>query len=229
MNLVVFFDAVRRSPFDGRLSQGQVDGLSRLLAAWEASGYRDLRWLAYILATAFHETGRKMQPVEEVGGRSRPYGRPDPVTGKRYYGRGDVQLTHKENYARAGRLVGLDLVDAPDLALRPDVSARILVEGMAQGLFTGRKLADHLGDTTDWVGARRIVNGLDRAAQIAGYACSFHAALLAAQAPLPSELDKDAHSADGHKRDRSPSLAAKLVLAAFGALAAALAAILGVK
>ena len=44
--------------------------------------------------------------------------------------------------------------------------------------FTGNKLVDYFkGPKADWVNARRIVNGLDRADAIAGYSRAYYAAL----------------------------------------------------
>lgn len=183
MNRKAFFAAVRNNPFGGSLSQGQVDGLNFILDAWEASGLGDPRWLAYMLATAFHETARTMQPIEEYGkGRGRKYGEPDPETGQTYYGRGYVQLTWRGNYEVMGQQVDLDLVNHPELALDPTTAARIMFKGMVLGLFTGRKLSDYLvNGKTDFYNARRIVNGTDRAEDIAGYARAFLKALEAAQ------------------------------------------------
>ena len=53
--------------------------------------------------------------------------------------------------------------------------------GMRDGTFTGKRLADYFtAKTSDWVNARKIVNGLDRAKDIAGYGRRFHSELLAA-------------------------------------------------
>ena len=77
MNRTTFFAYARRAPFGGRLTQSQVDGLSKILDVWMARGLSDVRWLAYILATTFHETAGKMQPVREMGGeaylKKKPY------------------------------------------------------------------------------------------------------------------------------------------------------------
>ncbi len=92
-----------------------------------------------------------------------------------------MQVTGRRNYALFSQKLGIDLVSNPDLALTPKVAADIMYMGMTQGLFTGRKLADYFNSkTTDWVNARRIINGLDRAALIASYAQQFYAALKAA-------------------------------------------------
>lgn len=186
MNRKAFFDAVRKSLFVGRVAASQVSGMSAILDEWERRGLTDLRWIAYMLATTFHETAKTMQPIEEYGrGKGRRYGQ--PVNGKVYYGRGYVQLTWADNYERMGKLLGVDLLNHPARALDPDVAAAIMFEGMTRGMFTGRKLSDHFNDRrTDWRGARKIVNGLDRADLIAGHATAFHAALLIASDDLPA-------------------------------------------
>ena len=125
-----------------------------------------------------------MQPVREIGqGRGRPYGGcRSPDLAKPIYGRGLVQLTWKANYARMAEVCGVDLVADPDLALGLTVAVTILFEGMLQGLFTGKRLADFFHDATaDWVEARRIVNGVDRADTIAGFAQHFDVALRSAR------------------------------------------------
>ncbi|WP_158743943.1 glycoside hydrolase family 19 protein [Acidisphaera sp. L21] len=187
-----FFTRVRPL-FAGELSQGQVDGMTAILDAWEAwlPGNADLnpniRWLAYALATAFHETARAMQPVAEYGhGAHRDYGLPDPVTHQVYYGRGLVQLTWKANYQLQGARLGLDLEHNPDLALGLDAAADIMLHGMAAGSFTGRRLGQYFGanpanDNPN--AARRIINGLDQATLIAGY----HRVFLTALVP-PTQL-----------------------------------------
>lgn len=150
--------------------------------------------LAYVLATTYHETGRTMKPVRETFGkndaqviarldtawsggrmpwvRSR-YWAPD-FEGKSWYGRGYVQLTHRDNYERAGDKLNVNLVDDPDMALDPGIAAQILVKGMQEGWFTGKKLSDYITlQKSDYFDARRIVNGLDRAAIITNYAKAY--------------------------------------------------------
>ena len=185
----IFFAAARTSLFGGILDQLQVDGMSAILTSWEETHDPVMARLAYVLATAYHEARLppawkpEMQPVEEVGrGAGRAYGVPDPETGKIYYGRGLVQLTWKTNYQRMGEIVGAALVSHPERALEPELSTRILIEGMVRGTFTGRALKDYFvpGGASDFVNARRIINGTDRADEIADHARKFHAALLAA-------------------------------------------------
>lgn len=171
-----FFTRTRAS--FGALKQSQVDGFTAILDEWERRKLSDRRWLAYMLATAWHETAETMQPIREYGkGAGRPYGIPDPSTGHAYYGRGYVQLTWKANYASLGKRIGVDLVRKPDLALDPHNAAAILFEGMIDGLFTGKSLGSYFtDDESDWRDARRIINGMDRADKIADEAKAFYRA-----------------------------------------------------
>ena len=180
INRTFLFDYTRGVLFDGRLNQGQVNGLNLLLDRWERDHpSADDRWLAYIRATVHDETDRKFQPIEEYGkGKHLAYGLPDSVTGQTYYGRGYCQLTWKRNYLKFGDLIGVDLCADPRLALDPQHALPILFHGMIDGLYTGRKLGDYIvGAKCDWVNARRIVNGTDKANLIAGHAIKFYAAI----------------------------------------------------
>jgi hypothetical protein len=179
-----FFAALRPAPF-GRLTASQVSGIEDKLAAMRAAGW-PISFAAYGLATSAHETGKTMQPVREIGkGAGKPYGRPGRNGGQIPYGRGDVQLTHDVNYERADRELKLNgrLIANYDLALDPEISARIMVRGMAEGWFTGKKLSNYLpgiGNATFEMfrRARRVINGTDKDAEIAVIALQFQAALL---------------------------------------------------
>lgn len=122
---------------------------------------------AYVLATAFWETAHTMQPVVEAYWLSEDWRR----THLRYYpwfGRGFVQLTWQANYQRAARELGVAFDQDPTLALDPANAAKIAVTGMREGWFTGRKLADFIDlQNSDFTDARRIINGMDRAQEIA--------------------------------------------------------------
>lgn len=186
-----FFAGIRNGPFPGKLTKPQVDGNAAILAEWKRRKLTDLRWLAYMLGTAFHETAQTMQPIMERG--TQKY-----LRGKKYWpwiGRGYVQLTWPNNYKTMQMLLAVsgfdvDIVKTPDNAMRPDVAAFIMFEGMIRGTFTGKKLATYFNTTTtDWINARRIINGVkkgeklpDRAVDIANYAKAFHSDLLAAAA-----------------------------------------------
>lgn len=200
INRKFFFDQCRETLFTGRLTQAQVNGLNHILDVWEAGhAKKDDRWLAYALATTFHETAFTMQPIRERGGRDyfmRMYdpGSPLPARarlarsmgarpgdGALFYGRGFVQLTWRSNYAKMGRAFKLDLISgaaAADRVLEPVLAAKIMFKGMEEGTFTGKALADYFSPKADdWKGARRIINGLDCAEAIAVYGRKFYAAI----------------------------------------------------
>lgn len=164
-------------------------GLDALLTAAEGDqDITDIRWLAYMLATVKHECANTWRPIEEFGkGQGRKYGVAVTVTDETgrsfsnvYYGRGFVQLTWKDNYQTMGQVLKNRLVYEPQLALQAEVAYRILSHGMRKGSFTGKKLGDYINaDRCDYVSARKIINGLDQADRIAGYATRLEAALRA--------------------------------------------------
>lgn len=165
----------------GRLRQEQVEGFDLLINEGLRRGV-PINQIAYVLATAWHETAKTMQPIAEYGrGRGRKYGAPDPITGKTYYGRGYVQLTWKDNYRTMGEYLGVDLTNNPDLAMRSDLAAKIIYEGMLRGSF-GKKLGRYVDEQEcDFVNARRSVNVMDCADLIASYAKRFKVALIQAE------------------------------------------------
>ncbi|HEV2570931.1 MAG TPA: hypothetical protein VGU72_04275 [Beijerinckiaceae bacterium] len=226
MNEEVLFSYLRRAPFGEVLYQKQIDGIKRILAECDRWGVTDLRHRAYILADAYWETGRRMQPVREANGRStadtiarldrawaagklgrvsKPYWR----TGK--FGRGDTQLTHEDLYFKVGMIIGVDLVNNPDKALDPAISARIIVQGMRDGWFTGKKLSNYFNSRRDDpVAARAIVNGSDKAHLIAGFYRNFLDALKAADKEhtptIPADVSKREAEADDVPVSQSKSL-----------------------
>ena len=64
-NAAAFFTAVRVDLFGGAIEQTQVDGINSILQAWPEG--TDPRFVAYGLATAYHETARTMEPIAEWG------------------------------------------------------------------------------------------------------------------------------------------------------------------
>jgi putative chitinase len=201
INRDFFFDQVRSTLFSGKLSQKQVSGLTLILDVWEAShAKKDDRWLAYALGTAFHETAFTMQPINEFGGNAyffKMYDPQSPIPRRRklaiamgnkhsgdgvlFHGRGYVQLTWRNNYQRMGTKFGVDLTSnsaAANRVLEVGLAAKILFFGMESGSFTGKKFSDYFeGSNADWVSARKTINGLDQAQNIAIYAKKFYAAV----------------------------------------------------
>lgn len=208
--MIAFYNSIRPLFRRGRLTKKQVEGMESILA--ETPGMWPSH-VAYIMATAFHETGQRMQPVREGFAKTNAeailavtglynkgiivsnYALPDPITGHSYYGRGLVQLTWKANYERMGENLGLDLVGTPDLVLETKVSTKCLVLGMERGLFRkGRNLsmlpiAPTMGQ---FIAARDIVNGdmLRNGSRIAVYAVGFMSALMTQIAVEAAEPEK---------------------------------------
>lgn len=188
------FFAWVRPLFGGSLTEAQVDGIENLLDTWEGHYALDpVEHLAYDLGTAFHETARTMQPITELGARSyfdkyepgttlgTRLGNTEAGDGFRFRGEGHVQNTGRANArcagARLSQVLGaqVDLEAYPDLRGDPVISAHSLFLGNKEGWWTGKKLGEYLPG--DWEGARRVVNGTDRAAQIARYGKAFLAAI----------------------------------------------------
>lgn len=210
MNLHLFFHGehgVVRSLFNKRISRQQVRGCELIIDAFEH--YQPdgtLPQLAYILATAYHETAYRMWPVRETLASSDQQainrlesawrrGRLEwvktPYWREGYFGRGFVQLTHRANYEGPLREAVLDVFPDKDIAvhpeyvLDPEVSAYILIEGMMRGDtglgdFTSSCLEDYVRPgKKDYYTARRVVNPGDRPSynKIASEAELFEAAL----------------------------------------------------
>lgn len=195
-----FYAYVRAGQLLGpTLSPGEVEGCDAILTACGRDAW-PIGFVAYALATAYHETAGTMQPIHELGGptylrrmydiqgarpaKARELGNLTPGDGVRYAGRGYVQLTGRTNYDKAGQALGVDLIGSPDLAMKPEVAADIMVMGMRDGWFTGRKLSDDIpasGSATaaQFQASRDIINGSDKAAKIATEAVEFQAALMA--------------------------------------------------
>lgn len=188
MNEKHFFDMVR--PLFGSINQSQIDGMKAIVAY----PVDDVRHSAYMLATGFHETGKAMQPINENGGNhyfadrydlagshkdiAQRLGNTFEGDGVKFHGRGLVQLTGRNNYIKFSQRLAIDLVGNPDLALDDLTAIKIMGIGMAEGLFTGKKLLTYFSTTTDdAMNARRIINGVDKAALIASYYNVFKAAL----------------------------------------------------
>lgn len=194
-----FFDLIRPHFPGGRLTQKQVEGINAIIAGFGLYGGRNVGELAYALATAKWETGHTMQPIPERGQKSyfnkyepgtsigKMLGNTQKGDGFLYRGRGLVQITGRANYRKASQVVGVDLVKNPDKALELDIAVRLLIQGIREGWYTGKKLGAFIDDLDEsdseelreFAEARRTVNGKDRAAEIAKSALLFKKALQA--------------------------------------------------
>ena len=199
MDYAAFFNAVRPMVKNGRLTHEQVLGFEAIITACLDQEI-NLEHTAYILATAYHETGGRMEPVREgfsstdVGSRAavarlhergiirRNYALPES-NGKSYYGRGLVQLTHLDNYAKTGHALGINLVSYPDKMLDLKVSVDAIIWGMVSGSYRNKSLTKMLpyAEPTleEWINARDIINGdvKKNGGLIAQHAIAFYNAL----------------------------------------------------
>lgn len=131
---------------------------------------------AYVLGTIHLETNGTFEPVREAYWvKNAEAWRKKNLKYYPWYGRGFIQLTWLENYIKAGKKLGIDFTKDPDKVMEPKISAKIAVLGMKEGWFTGKKLEDYIDgidesakeDFLEFYNARRIVNGMDRANDIA--------------------------------------------------------------
>lgn len=227
-----FYTCLRQrscSVFGPSLTQEQVNGIEGILDAMAAVGDGRAKTLAYALATACHETGKRMVPVREgfartdrdaikavaalarrLGSGSAPerYGKAVGPYGHCYYGRGHVQLTWQKNYAACSADAGVDLEREPDRMLDPVISARILILGLMDGRWNARRkgIAHYLpnGLPDNLRDARRTVNGTDKWELVAGYYKAFLSAIEAAGG-LHDLLAADRNEADVSETARERS------------------------
>jgi len=192
------FDILRQGL--GKLTQSQVDEINFIVSEFDRDKSISYPQAAYMLATAWHETATRMLPIEEYGqGKNRTYGtwyRNSSgelyafMDGSKrtaylhsdyphlYYGRGYVQLTWYFNYEIASKKIGVDFLNNPNLVMNKKYAVKIMIQGMKDGWFTGKKLSDYINQSQkDYVGARRIINGTDKDNLISGYAETFEKAL----------------------------------------------------
>jgi len=188
LDLAPFFSHIRPSSLYKRLTVAQVQGHETIIAKMKEHNV-PVSWAAYILATAYHETAQRMQPVKEGLNASDAW-RKRNLRYYPWYGRGHVQLTWEENYRKADQKLNLGgaLVANADLALDPEISAEVMIVGMLEGWFSGDKTGRHTlkrhlpnqnkATRTQFKNARRIVNIMDKADLIAGHAVIYQDALI---------------------------------------------------
>lgn len=112
---------------------------------------------AMFIAQLAHESGG-FHYMEEIASGAAYEGRTDlgntqPGDGERYKGRGYIQVTGRHNYTEAGRALGLDLVNNPELAAQPENAARI-----AAWYWESRGI-NAAADTGDFTQVTRLING----------------------------------------------------------------------
>jgi hypothetical protein len=173
-----------------------MESVPVILAECISSGVTLHAQIAYVLATSEHEAGcgKWMKELWGPTPVQRSYeGRTDlrntlPGDGLRFRGRGYVQITGRRNYNQWAHRLGIDIVADPDrVASDPSLAAKILVQGMRDGTFTGKKLLDFIrpGEEPAFFDARAIVNGDKRknGEKIASHARNYLAALTSPTGP----------------------------------------------
>lgn len=130
INRKAFFDGYRNTLDPNRkLDQSEVNAINIFLdmVDYEFKKLSKSQW-AYVFATVFHETNATFLPIKEAYWLSEDWRRKN-LRYFPYYGRGYVQITWKENYAKFGKQLGEDFVNNPDLVMIPKYAFRILVDG----------------------------------------------------------------------------------------------------
>jgi putative chitinase len=177
----------------GPLSKKQVEGFEATFDEWELWVSKkwvdnDLRKLAYIIATDWHEGDRTMQPIKEYGGnayfvkmywtnqkKAKELGNLSAQDAIDFCGKGKPMITGRDNYTKMGKILGYPLDKDPDLMFVLKIATEVMFEGMLTGRslrgdFTGKHLGNYFNATTDDpYNARRIINRMDKAQTIAVY------------------------------------------------------------
>ena len=157
-----------------KLNKNQVVRIDALIDALDERNL-PAEFKAYILATAFYETDGFRSLIEYASGKAyegrKDLGNTHRGDGQRFKGRGYVQITGRRNYADWAKRLGVNILGNPSLVTNLKYATTIIIDGMLEGTFTGKSLKNFFtADKKDWIQARRVVNGLDRAGIIATYA-----------------------------------------------------------
>lgn len=113
--------------------------------------------ISHFLAQCAHESA-SFRTLEEYASGAAYEGRKDlgntkPGDGRRYKGRGIIQLTGRANYREMSRKLNLPLEDNPELAKDPEVSVRTALE-----YWVSRRL-NTLADKNDITTITKRING----------------------------------------------------------------------
>jgi putative chitinase len=139
--------------------------LPHLNRALQAHGVDTMQRTAAFVAQLAHESG-EFRWMEEIWGPTDPQrryeppgtlaarlGNTQPGDGKRFKGRGPIQITGRFNYAKYGTLLGVDLVAQPELAATPEFAFA------TAGLYWQSNGLNELADAGDFIKITRRING----------------------------------------------------------------------
>lgn len=166
MNRSVFFKEIGDTLFDGFLEQEDIQLMSSVIDAFARYGDGDANKLAFTLGLVYSEVYSGCKVVYEHASYASGFAEPpssEHGNGKdRFESRGFAQLAGGNAYAYWTERSGVDLVNHPTLADNHGVAARILVENLLAGRFSGRRL-DHFisAQGNDFLGAADTVNYVD--------------------------------------------------------------------
>jgi len=194
VSIAADFLAARFMSVARAVNANALRNLSLILQECNSQGVTDKSHIAYILATAHWEShmGKNMTELGgpnyfdkyEVGTNlGKRLCNIYPGDGSKYKGRGFVQITGRGNYTRFTQILSargeaVNLVDNPKQAADPRIAAIVIVHGMRTGAFTGKRLTQFGTDSRyDFINARTIVNGHDRAETIARIARAYRRAM----------------------------------------------------
>ncbi len=180
VNRDIFFHKIKEVGLFKAMTQKQVDSIAAILDECDKQLVTDIRQIAYVLATPYHECYNpkhpetRLTPITEFG--SDKY-----LHSKKYYpyiGRGFSGLTWEANYRKEAKRTGVDLLTHPEKILEIPLAANSHVYCMVNGSYTGKELSDYINtEKCDFINARRIINGTDKAELIMSYAQKFLTAL----------------------------------------------------
>lgn len=128
--------------------------IQQAMDEFEINNY--LRQCAF-LAQLAHESA-ELRYMEEIASGAAYEGRKNlgntqAGDGKRFKGRGPIQLTGRTNYKKYGDLLGLDLIESPEQAATPEVGFRIA------GLYWKLNSLNELADKKQFKAITKRING----------------------------------------------------------------------
>lgn len=154
MSITLTYDILRKIAPQCKVAMSLVDPFNKYLPQY---GINTLLRLDHFLGQAAEESDGFKTLVEYASGREyegrKDLGNVYPGDGVRYKGRGIFQLTGRENYVSLGKILGLDLLNHPELAATPEIAVRVACE------YWKTRNLNVLADQDDIEAITRKING----------------------------------------------------------------------